>query len=841
MKALALLGLRNRFWQFMTFPLILGMSAPVLAESPKEAITHYRQILEPLNSAVTSMQESLTQCSFDEETLKLLTAKSKAVKNNSQLPLRLASQLNDQSSDSMVAQSVDLLKKTVDQTLKLVDDLNSSLKAENTVKPTLAITHPDIFSGTHEQIQAKITPILRTRDESISQLEKAYLTAYHSQESFKMGDCTRPDSLQTGPEIPFVLPQQCRDRAQADIQPLGRSRSPAILDSLAKLAGTDKPNSVRQEDVKAFREFEAGIIRYSASGDDSQDDYIRWISFLETQNNMQEILGGCEDLREKTKSLDVVVKNHQKCEKLLQHSKFTYPQHISRFSICNKLCRTLIDGHEAAALLESGKKNAAKDLFIQKMGQNFNEFRNMANSIIRDPATVSQFSKLFSSFVDSLDYFKNSSKQDPTLNLFRTYLLNYYEKNSMLVKRDLLSSQLSLYPEPTPAEAVKTALNNSGPVMHKLLQFVSEKASNEEDRAQLRQFKSNIQSMPPSDLKVFKRENFSSDSKKLLKNFNEKPLAVASVGQVHTIDLQDGTSGVIKLQKPFLKNKSVSEFQVLNNIITELGGQQTLKEIVRSFEDSIEGEFDFAGEQSKLVQGQVYVDSNLGIDVVKPISGMTVKDAIAMQRAKGDPLSDTKFTHDPKTIGQRAALLSNLLKKWLDVALFGNGFMHGDLHAGNILFSSEIHKIKLSLIDFGNAITLPEDDRKAIIKLLSGVSLNNKTLVLNAFSAMSKLTIAQTDIVKVIIDEALANSELSVSQRVDQIINIASKRGVKLSGGVILFNRGRVLLQSQVENLVGQMGDSKQAPDIAKIYKDVFSAGVPKVKRLLGTDLIRML
>lgn len=348
------------------------------------------------------------------------------------------------------------------------------------------------------------------------------------------------------------------------------------------------------------------------------------------------------------------------------------------------------------------------------------------------------------------------------------------------------------------------------------------------------------------DFGLAKKNFWKKRGTQLVHDIHEDPLAVASIGEVHLGAFKNGREFVIKFLKPDLKTKTSSELSLLHQLIPR-EHHQVLTDVIDSLSDSIKGELDLIREQHMLEKAEVYDTPRDGISSVKPIKALSSNSFFAMSKASGLPIY--KVTTTRENVCSKLNLMSKLLKKWLDEALFGKGYFHGDLHGGNVIYDEQ--QDKLQLIDFGNAEILSKLDRSGIIKLIAGVGLKEETVLRRAFL---DLGLSNQDVITIqpFVGEALANDSLTESEKINSIVKELKNRDLPLSHGFILFNRGRLLIEGQIAAIKKEMNsyfdgivctDSNQKPlgNIAKLYKKSFHDGIPRSLYLLGRDTFRII
>ena len=116
---------------------------------------------------------------------------------------------------------------------------------------------------------------------------------------------------------------------------------------------------------------------------------------------------------------------------------------------------------------------------------------------------------------------------------------------------------------------------------------------------------------------------------KAFAEFNPKPIAAASLGQVHSATMRDGRLVVVKVQRPNIRNSIAQDFEALGEIAafldkhTQMGRRYEFERILNEFRKSILRELDYRIEAKNLIT----IGKNLdGIDMI--IVPTPIEDAI---------------------------------------------------------------------------------------------------------------------------------------------------------------------------------------------------------------------
>jgi len=209
---------------------------------------------------------------------------------------------------------------------------------------------------------------------------------------------------------------------------------------------------------------------------------------------------------------------------------------------------------------------------------------------------------------------------------------------------------------------------------------------------------------------------------KAFKEFSPKPIAAASLGQVHFARLRDGRPVAVKVQRPRIRQIILDDFDALDEIAgtvdqyTEIGRQYVFRDILDNFRRTLFRELDYRQE----AENQVTLAGNLAdyknILVPTPIGDYTTSRVLTMDFIRG-----TKVTTMPPLTRQRhntLMLAETLFKAYLDQVLL-DGFFHADPHPGNVLITDDG---RIALLDFGMVATLDPRVQDNLLKLILAIA-----------------------------------------------------------------------------------------------------------------------
>lgn len=201
-------------------------------------------------------------------------------------------------------------------------------------------------------------------------------------------------------------------------------------------------------------------------------------------------------------------------------------------------------------------------------------------------------------------------------------------------------------------------------------------------------------SVPMSDIRRIVEEDTGRPFKDVFSEFDPNPHAAASLAVVHKAKLIDGTEVAVKILRPHTDRIVAEDFAVLRPLFGFLAKQLplgivlALPETVKGLAEQLGEELDLRNEARSMqwFKNMIEVIDAHGVIVPQPYPEASGRRILTMEFIHGKPVDDLasleKFGFDAKTAVQ------NLLHAWFAVTLC-TGTFHGDMHAGNLLFTDE--------------------------------------------------------------------------------------------------------------------------------------------------------
>jgi ubiquinone biosynthesis protein len=224
--------------------------------------------------------------------------------------------------------------------------------------------------------------------------------------------------------------------------------------------------------------------------------------------------------------------------------------------------------------------------------------------------------------------------------------------------------------------------------------------------------------------------------------FDETPIAAASMAQVHFARLKTGEKVVVKVQHPGLERSVAIDLALMGFLIRALSvvfKKFDLLTILRESEDPLRRELDLVleGKATEEIGKDLEV---LGVIVPKVYWEYTRRRVITLGFIEGTNVDCLPKLREWKV--DRLALMQTYLGSFLYQG-FVTGMFHADPHPGNVFCTPEG---KLALLDFGMVKRLPEHVREGLMKETFGGYFNRPKLYVDGL--IQKGAVGEGDRVK---------------------------------------------------------------------------------------------
>ncbi len=261
----------------------------------------------------------------------------------------------------------------------------------------------------------------------------------------------------------------------------------------------------------------------------------------------------------------------------------------------------------------------------------------------------------------------------------------------------------------------------------------------------LAQLRDNADAMPREQLLEVLGREYGADWRSRFGDFDEEPIAAASIGQVHAATSLAGDELAIKIQYPGVASSIDSDIDNLAaafRIARILPGELDFDPLVAEAKRQLRSEADYATEAGHLRR---YADLMAGEpDVVVPevYEELSSPRVLAMSRLRGVPLEDLcSPQHTEAERDAAAALLMRLTLR--EVIEFG--FVQSDPNLGNYML---LEDGRIGLLDLGAGYALPDWLQEGYTTLLRAALAADYEGIAEAVTRIGFVTEADGDVAR---------------------------------------------------------------------------------------------
>ncbi len=229
----------------------------------------------------------------------------------------------------------------------------------------------------------------------------------------------------------------------------------------------------------------------------------------------------------------------------------------------------------------------------------------------------------------------------------------------------------------------------------------------------------------------FVENEYKADLDDIFAEFSRRPVASASLAQVHEARLHDGRRVAVKVQYPEIEalvRSDLSNLRTLFRAVGLLERDVDLMPLVDELAEHVPRELDFENEARNSERVAAMLSHRSDVMVPSVVWEHTTSRVLCMEFADGIKVTETerlrKAGIDPDDVVRR------LIEVWCEQILL-HGFFHPDPHPGNLMVEPESGR--LVLLDFGLAKELPAHFRESILAFSAALIRGDAEDMVDAF------------------------------------------------------------------------------------------------------------
>lgn len=353
-------------------------------------------------------------------------------------------------------------------------------------------------------------------------------------------------------------------------------------------------------------------------------------------------------------------------------------------------------------------------------------------------------------------------------------------------------------------ERIRMAAEELGPTFIKLAQVLSNRPDMLPEGL-IKEFEKLQDNVPPFEFEKVKaiiKLETGQEIDEVFDYFSEKPLASASIGQVHRARLKTGEEVVIKIQRPDIEETIEQDLSILHEAVDRADrylkkqGVLNAQDVVRAFERSMRKELDYRNEARNIQKFREFYKNYKNFYIPQAYREYSTNKILIIEFAEGCKINNVaqlkKWGLSPEKVAENG--MSIYLTQ-----IFEYGYFHADPHPGNVLVRKDG---VICLIDFGMVGQLMPKDKSNFAGVFISIAQRDARQMANY---MKRLAITdeiadmrelQYDMQELIEDYAdLDLSESNMADMVTQLQKIMYDHQIVVTGSVFLIFRAFAILE----------------------------------------------
>ncbi len=267
-------------------------------------------------------------------------------------------------------------------------------------------------------------------------------------------------------------------------------------------------------------------------------------------------------------------------------------------------------------------------------------------------------------------------------------------------------------------ERVRLALEELGPIFVKFGQAVSTRRDllPRDVADELAKLQDRVPPFPAEEAVAILDEAYGKSVHDVFARFDFEPFAAASIAQVHTATIDDGTEVIVKLLRPGVREQIERDLEVMFAVAGladrywENSKRLRPLELVAEYEKTVLDELDLMREGANAAQLRRNFEGSDMLYVPEVYWDYCRPEVLVQERVYGIPISDMDAL---RAAGTNIQTLAENGVEIFFTQVFRHNFFHADMHPGNIfVMVDDPEHPKYAAVDFGIVGTLSAVDQQ---------------------------------------------------------------------------------------------------------------------------------
>jgi predicted unusual protein kinase regulating ubiquinone biosynthesis (AarF/ABC1/UbiB family) len=259
----------------------------------------------------------------------------------------------------------------------------------------------------------------------------------------------------------------------------------------------------------------------------------------------------------------------------------------------------------------------------------------------------------------------------------------------------------------------------------------------EEFRSELEGLQDQVPPRPYSDVEKRIVEELGKSPQECFAEFDERPIASASIGQVHRAKLPNGESVAVKVQYPDIEEIVALDLRALRwifDVVSYFVPYRGLDGIYREIRSMILQELDFRSEADNIARIAAHFAGRSDVGFPKVVKELSSGRVLTIEWVEGVKVSDRARLTAQGIDGRKLA--RRVVAAYCQ-QIFTDGVYHADPHPGNLLVRKRGDgDFSVVFIDFGAVAEVSPRMRRGIADLIQAALARDTMKVVQAMKDM---------------------------------------------------------------------------------------------------------
>ena len=361
---------------------------------------------------------------------------------------------------------------------------------------------------------------------------------------------------------------------------------------------------------------------------------------------------------------------------------------------------------------------------------------------------------------------------------------------------------------------IRLLLEQLGPTYVKLGQIASTRPDllPAEIIVELEKLQDKVPGFPLYKVRPLLQEELGADLEEIFQQFEQEPLAAASIGQVHRARLKNGKLVAVKIQRPGIAANIETDLEILRELASVAERRfvwakaYQLGDMIDELAKSLRNELNYTSEARNAEKFLKEYKDNPAIYIPQVYWNYSTQKVLTMEYIEGIKISELEQLERQ---GFNRSRLAEHFAKEIFQQIFMSGFFHGDPHPGNVLI---LPGETIAFLDFGMVGRLNPEKKYHLSSLVIGLMRQNS-------EELAK-TIFHMGIVPEHVNRAhlrddidllkekyygVPLSQISLGESINEVFAIALKHKLKIPADLVLVGKALLTMEGIVEKLDPQL------------------------------------